>query len=147
MKGKIIYFTNVPTDLQVAKFLQDNELEVYGILDIPDMLRKTFEEQEIIKFKKKWDYREFVKKEISGVDTQFLEEFEKKYEINLWSLIYKDRNLYGFNDYYDFDYNEILKITEKSIRFCTVERFSILPLDKSSITFTFAPRRTNSSTR
>ena len=52
MKGKIIYFTNVPTDLQVAKFLQDNELEVYGILDIPDMLRKTFEEQEIIKFKK-----------------------------------------------------------------------------------------------
>jgi len=117
LKGKIIYFTNVPTDLQVAKFLQDNELEVYGILDIPDMLRKTFEEQEIIKFKKKWDYREFVKKEISGVDTQFLEEFEKKYEINLWSLIYKDRNLYGFNDYYDFDYNEILKITEKSIRF------------------------------
>jgi hypothetical protein len=107
---------NVPTDLQVAKFLQDSDLDVYGILDIPDNLRKTFDEQEIIKFKKKWDYREFVKKEIK-VDTQFLEEFEKKYDLNLWSLIYTDRNLYGFNEYYDFDYDEILNIAEKSIRF------------------------------
>lgn len=117
MTEKILFFINVPTDLQVARFLQDRGFELYGIFDVADLLQPTFEEQDIIKFKKTWYYRKYVKNEIKETSEEFLEKFEKKYNINLWSLIYKDRNLYGFNNYHDFNYEEILKITEKSIRF------------------------------
>lgn len=78
MKEKIIHFIKLPTDLQVAKFLEEQNFEMYGILEIPDLLKKTFEEQEIITFKKTWYYRDSVKKLASNIDLNYLVNFEKK---------------------------------------------------------------------
>ena len=117
MKEKILYFSNLPIDFQVARYLQDHGFELYGIFDVPDLLKKTYEEQKIISLEKTWYFRDYLKQDLEQIDENYLIEFEQRYKINLWSLLYTDRNLYGFNNYHDFDYEEILKITEKSIKF------------------------------
>lgn len=117
MTEKILFFANFPTDLQLSKYLQEHGFDLFGIIDVPDLLKKTFEEQDVISFTKVWFYRDHVKKNLEKIDMSYLVDFEKKYGINLWSIIYKDRNLYGYNDYHIFNQEEILKISEKTIKF------------------------------
>lgn len=117
LKEKILYFSNLPTDFQVARYLQDHGFELYGIFDVPDLLKKTFEEQEIITFKKTWYYRDYLKQDLEQIDENYLIEFEQRHKINLWSLLYADRNLYYYNDYHIFNNNEILKIAEQTAKF------------------------------
>lgn len=108
----------MPTDLQIARFIQDQGYELYGIFDVTDLLKKTFQEQEIISFEKTWFFRDYMKKNFGQkINEKYLIEFEKKYDINLWTLVFKDRNLYYFNDYHTFDHDEILQIVEQTARF------------------------------
>ena len=117
MTEKILYFASFPTDLQLSKYLQEHGFDLFSIIDVPDLLKKTFEEQDVISFTKVWFYRDYVKKNLEKIDMSYLIDFEEKYGINLWSIIYKDRNLYGYNDYHIFNQEEILKISEKTIKF------------------------------
>ena len=104
MTKKILYFVHMPTDLQIARFIQDQGYELYGIFDVTDLLKKTFQEQEIISFEKTWFFRDYMKKNFGQkINEKYLIEFEKKYDINIWTLVFKDRNLYYFNDYHIFD--------------------------------------------
>ena len=105
------------SDLGVAKFLQDADYDVYGIIDINNKTRKTFKEQEIIKFSKSWYFQEHMLDISKKPDIKFLQEFEKKYQINLWLLLYKDRNFIHYNEYYDYSSDELLSIAENVIRF------------------------------
>jgi len=34
MTKKILYFAHMPTDLQIARFIQDQGYELYGIFDV-----------------------------------------------------------------------------------------------------------------
>ena len=44
MTEKVLLYTNYPTDLQLAKYLQEHNFELFSIIDVPDLLKKTFEE-------------------------------------------------------------------------------------------------------
>ncbi|MGY5146748.1 MAG: capsular polysaccharide export protein, LipB/KpsS family [Candidatus Nitrosopumilus sp. bin_7KS] len=118
MKEKILYFANVPTDLQLGKYLEDHGFEIYGIIDVPDLLKKSFKEQKIVTYQKTWYFRDHMKDSLTKkIDEEYLIDFEKKHGIDLWKLVYTDRNLYFFNDYHIFNHNEILRIVEQTARF------------------------------
>jgi hypothetical protein len=118
LKDKILYFANVPTDLQLGKYLEDHGFEIYGIIDVPDLLKKSFKEQKIVTYQKTWYFRDHMKDSFTKkIDEGYLIDFEKKYSIDLWKLVYTDRNLYFFNDYHIFNHNEILRIVEQTARF------------------------------
>ena len=50
------------------------------------------------------------------VEFEYLENFEKKYSINLWQLGFNERLFYQYNDFYKFSQNEILSILEKECK-------------------------------
>lgn len=115
---KILYFLNVPTDLQIAKNLQEEGFEIYGITDVSELLQKTFEEQEIIKFEKIWNFQRELKIENKQkIDIDYLTYFEEKYNITLMSLVFKDRNMYQYNEYHKFKFDEILLVIIKTAKF------------------------------
>ncbi len=87
----------------------------YAIIDVPDRLKKFFSEQEFVEFEKIWFYHDQIitKKD---PDLQYLENFEKKYNINLWQLAINERLFYKYNEYHQFTKNEILSILEHECR-------------------------------
>ena len=50
-------------------------------------------------------------------DMNYLKNFEKKYNINLWKLIINERIFYNFFNFYNYSKNEILSIVEQICRF------------------------------
>ena len=94
------------------------DADYYAIIDITNKPKKFFINQNLIDFKQIWFYHDEINN--SGnkqPDINFLKEFEKKYDINLWNLALNERIFYRFYDFHKFTDNEILNIEEKSIRF------------------------------
>ena len=52
----------------------------------------------------------------NNLDKDYLEKFEKKYEINLWQLAINERFFYKYNSYYKFSDEEILSILEQECK-------------------------------
>lgn len=99
------------------KLQQIYDADYYAIIDITNKPKEFFEKQKSVGFKKIWFYHDEIKSKLNYPDQEYLKEFEKKYEIDLWKLALNERIFYRFYDFHDFSANEILKIEEMSIRF------------------------------
>jgi len=101
----------------IAKYIQKNySCEMSAIYEVDSKLKKVFQEQNSVKFQKEWYFWDEVKIN-NKPDFNYLKTIEKKYNINLWLWAYNDRLLFGYNQLYQFNYDEILSITEQTCRF------------------------------
>jgi hypothetical protein len=120
LKQKILVYLDYQfIHFYIAKYLQNQDkFDLFGIIDLNDKPKRFFSEQKIVDFKKTWDIRGEVRNDLNHPDLKYLKEFEEKYGINLWSIAFAERKFYReFNEYYDFEYNEILSILEKECKF------------------------------
>ena len=99
MTDKILYLLNRDIIyLGFAKYLQEkHEVEQYAIIET-NKGKNFFENQKIVNFEKIWFYNDCIKN-LEKIDMDYLVNFEKKYKINLWNLIYGDRHFYRYNKY------------------------------------------------
>ncbi len=118
MKDKILFLTDGWFfNFGAAYYLQNLEdYEFYAIFDVDDKARNFYENQNLIKYHKSWFYLDAFNKNYSP-DVEYLSNFEKKYNLNLWSIVYTDRALNQYNNFYTFSYLEILSILEQECRF------------------------------
>jgi hypothetical protein len=93
------------------------DFDFFSIIDIDDKSNPFLGQQNIIKFNKIWNFREYVLKPQKIIDRNYLRSFEKKYGINLLSIVYRDGIFYQFNDYYRFTSDEVLSIVEQTCKF------------------------------
>ncbi|MBR73439.1 MAG: hypothetical protein CL872_00640 [Dehalococcoidaceae bacterium] len=118
MKKRILFFLNNDiSKFGIIKKLQEKfDAEYYGIIDVTNKPRKFFEHQHLVEFEKTWFYHDHV--DANGVsDKKFLEDFEKKYSLNLWNLVYSERIFHNFNEFYKFREDEILSILSSEGKF------------------------------
>ena len=101
----------------MAKWLQEKyDCEISAIIDVNNG-KKFYDEQQIVRFHSKWYLRECFDNSQKKPDLEYLAEIEKKYKFDIWKLVFSDVNLYKFNPYYKFNYDEILTIIEQECRF------------------------------
>jgi hypothetical protein len=115
MKNKVIIWDNG----NFFPFILCNSLKAigdfdfYAVIDTTNKTKKFFESQQFVKFTKIWFYHDHILPHKDKINTDYLEKFEKKYNIDLWLLTQNER-LFNqqYNDYYKFSTNEILAIIE-----------------------------------
>ncbi len=115
MPKKILFFIDASfSSFAVAYFLSKKyDCELYALVDITNKPKKFFESQKLVNFKKIWffhDHMDISKKP----DIGFLEEFEKKYDLNLWNLAINERIFYRFFNFFNFSREKILTLLEQS---------------------------------
>ncbi len=118
MTDKIICWVDTSfTHFGIAKYLEEQyDCELYSIIEIPSKQKDFFEKQELIKFKKNWFFFDQISELNTKPDLEYLSNFEKKYDVNLWLLAYNERLFFNYNDYYNFTEDEILLILEKECK-------------------------------
>ena len=99
----------------IAKFLQNIvDAEFFAIIDTNEG-KEFFKNQKFIGFRKIWFYRDcFTRNKKTNIE--FLIDFEKKYSINLWKIIYSDVLFNKYNKFYKFKLEEIFLIIEQEIK-------------------------------
>ena len=84
----------------IAKSLQEKyDCELFAIIQLTDITKEIFREQQLVKFNQIWIFNDYVSKENQNFDLNFLKSFEEKYKINLWKIAYTDVSL-GYNKYH-----------------------------------------------
>ncbi len=118
MSSKILFWIcGALTPFCLAYYLQKkNNSDFYAIIDTYDKPKPFFKNQNLVKFQKTWFYHDFFKN-IEKPDLNFLSNFEKKYDINLWELAINERIFYRFNSVYKFSSDEILSILQHECKF------------------------------
>jgi len=103
----------------IAHSLQKKiDAEFFAIYDITNKPKHFFENQEIVKFKKKWFFHDEIQNIKNHIpDIEYLKKNEEKYNLNFWKLAINERIFYRFYNFHKFTENEILSIEEKSIKF------------------------------
>jgi len=119
MEPKIFFWMdNLYIHFFLAKALQENfKCKLYGCFELTDKPMKYFNKQKLVNFEKIWFYYDHIKKINKKADLEYLENFEKKYKINLWKIAFNDRFFNRYNQYYKFSNNEILLILEQECKF------------------------------
>jgi len=117
MSSKILFWTGgALTTFCLAYSLQKKfDSDFYTIIDTYDKPKSFFQNQQLVKFQKTWFYHDHVQN-TTEPDLQYLSNFEKKYDINLWELAINERIFYRFNPVYTFSRIEILSILEKECK-------------------------------
>ena len=84
----------------ISKALIENyDCLPYAVIDVDHKQKRFFETQKLVNFEKKWFYRDHVILDANKrPDLEYLAEFEEKYKINLWDVIYSERYFYKFNE-------------------------------------------------
>jgi len=101
----------------IAEHLKRNpEYELSAIIDTDDKAKKFFQTQKIVKFQNEWYVRDHIILDKQKPDINYLETFEKKYKIDLWSIIYAEKTFYSPNIQHKFKEDEILSLLEKECR-------------------------------
>ena len=132
MKDKILFWLETGSPhLGIAKYLDENhDCELFTIVNT-NKGKKFFQKQNIIKFIKTWYLHDNVIKSNKKPDLQYLSSFEKKYQINLWNIVYSDVILSQYNNFYKFTENEILSVLEQICKFfegiLVFLKFTLLP--------------------
>ena len=120
MTDKILLFLkHASIHFGIAKSLSTNyPCELYAIVDAEPKQKKFFNSQKLIDFKKIWFYQDNVDLKFDKkIDIPYLEEFEKKYQINLWKIALSERYFYKYNRFHKFKRDEILFLLEKECKF------------------------------
>lgn len=119
MKDKVVFWSGSDfIQLGLASTLKSiHDCELFCVYDVTDKLKKFFQEQKFVNFKKSWYFHDNIKKPKKSPDLNYLAEFEKKYAVDLWLLAYNERIFFNFNCFYKFSKEEILSILEQECRF------------------------------
>ena len=119
MKDKIlVWIDDIPIHFGIAKFFhENNDCDMYGIFDVDDQQKNFYESQNLLKFKKIWFFRDYLSKSDIEPDFEYLKNFERKYQINLWQLAYSEREFLHYNELYKFSTKEILNILQQECQF------------------------------
>lgn len=119
MKDKILFWIDFGfVHFGIANAMQkQQESELYAIIDVNDKAKKFFQTQSIVNFQNTWYYLDQVKTPWESPDIEYLKNFEKKYQIDIWKIAYGDRVFFKFNKFYKFSHDEILSIMEKECKF------------------------------
>lgn len=117
MRDRIIFWLDADLiHFGIAKYLQENyECDLFAIIDITNKPKKFFEKQKIVNFKKVWFYHDYLQN-LEKPDLYYLSNFEKKYHLNFWEILFNDRIFFQYNDYYKYNENQILSILEKECK-------------------------------
>ena len=97
-------------------FQKDSGYEINAIIDVPNKPKKFFQEQKLVNFKNSWFLHDYIKNTEQKPDLEYLEKFEKKYQINLMQLAINERIFYRFNEFYQFSSNQILNILSQECK-------------------------------
>ncbi len=118
MNMKLLFWMNVfMLHFGIAYYLKDKiNAEFTAIIDTPNKPKQMFLNQKIVNFKKTWYFHDHIKKITVTPDLEYLANFEKKYNIDLWKLAINERHFYKFNKFYKFSKNEILKFLEQECK-------------------------------
>ena len=119
MKDKIIFWSGFDfTQFCMGYYFQKKyDCDMYSIIDITDATKTFFEEQKLVNFKKIWFIHDQYSNSNIKPDLEYLKNFEKKYQINLWQLIFNERIFYGFFNFHTFSSDEMLSIVEQICKF------------------------------
>lgn len=89
----------------------------FAIADINKFGKSFLESQSLLTFSNIFYYRDNLPSINKNYDGNYLKYFEKKYRINLWTIIFSERLFYNFTTYYKPTTQQILSITEYTCRF------------------------------
>ena len=119
MKDKILVWSDAELkQFTIVKYLQEKyDADYFAIYDLNHHLKRSFENQKHVNFKKIWYYWDYHMAPPTKPDLQYLINFEKKYDIDLGILVYGERLFYKYNVFYKFKRNEILNILERDCKF------------------------------
>jgi len=99
------------------KFLEEKiDFENYMVIDRGSQTKEFFLSQNILKLKKIYFYRDYIKS-VEIPDLDYLKTFEKKYKIDLWYVAYADPNFDRYEKPNRFNETEILSLLEDDCRF------------------------------
>ena len=101
----------------VSKYIQEkSSFDIYAIYDVNHITKRFYQKQNLVNFKKFWFWRDFQSSIPHEPDMDYLNQFEKTYGINLWSLAYSERKFFKYNEFKKFSSKEILSVTEDECR-------------------------------
>jgi len=102
----------------IAKYLEKiYDCDLYAVYDFNHHIKESFLNQKLINFKQVWYYWDHVLNIKQKPDVKYLNSFEQKYDINLWSITSSDRVFNKHNKFYTFSRDEVLKILELECKF------------------------------
>ena len=119
MSNKILVWIDLGLiQFGIAKYLQKiYDCDLYAVYDFNHHIKKSFLNQKLINFKQEWYYWDHVLNIKQKPDVEYLNSFEQKYDINLWSITSSDRVFNKDNKFHIFSSDEILKILELECKF------------------------------
>jgi len=117
MTTKILFWISGDlTHYFIANYVQKHcDCELYAIIDVTNRVKKFFEKQTIVKFKKVWFFHDHIKTNLQS-DFNYLQNVEKKYNVNIWKLAINERMFYRFFKFHKFNTKEILSIEESACK-------------------------------
>ena len=95
---------------------KETDHSFFGIADVNTSGKSFLTSQSLLKFSKLFFYRDYLSSS-KNFNEQYLIDFEKKYKINLWVIIFSERLFYNFTTSHKPSKKEILSITEQTCRF------------------------------
>jgi len=118
MKKKILITISGHVYFCLAKIIKEKyDCDLFAFCDIDYKPKKFFKKQKIFPIKKTWYYDDEVLSNLKQKpNLDFLKSFEKKYQIDLWRLVYMERWFYKYNQYHTFTHDEILSILEQECK-------------------------------
>ena len=90
--------------------------ELFAVIDITNKVKNFYQTQKLVNFKKVWFYNDSINMN-DNPNIEYLQNFEKKYDIDLWNLALNERLLYLHNEYHNFSAIEIEKILTNECQF------------------------------
>lgn len=99
------------------RFLQEKlDCELYGIIDRTNSVKQFFHSQKFVNFKQLFFYSD-LEPSFHNPDLKYLEDFEKKHSVDLWSIAYMDPTFYKYDEKSIFSSSEILSMIEDDCKF------------------------------
>jgi len=119
MSNKILVWIDLGLiQFGIAKYLEKiYDCDLYAVYDFNHHIKESFLNQKLINFKQVWYYWDHVLNIKQKPDVEYLNSFEQKYDINLWSVTSSDRVFNKDNKFHIFSSDEILKILELECKF------------------------------
>ena len=108
----LFWLSGALTNFCLSYYLQKKiNSDFFAIIDSYDKPKAFFKNQSLVKFQETWFYHDHFQN-LGNPDIDYLSDFDKKYDINLWELAINERIFYRFNNVYKFSGDEILSILE-----------------------------------
>ena len=119
VKPKIFFWLDQVFIMYILSYHLQKKIDAdfYAIYDLPNKTKTFFENQKLVNFKKIWHYHDQINFKKNEIDTEYLSNFEKKYDIGLWNLAINERLFYRFNTFHKFSTEEIWSILEQECKF------------------------------